>query len=126
MAGGHNVYAACVISCNFVILAMQHNWTFLGELLMALQIGSYFGTVLIQAEFSRFFLIYQFTEEYFTNIAAWLGFFLCIVFSLLLISLANSELNLCCKRCCRKRDLAASTTVPIEPKEFTVEDEYSM
>jgi len=37
----------------------------------------------------RFFLIYQFIEEYTSNVAAWAGFFLAIIASMMLMSTYN-------------------------------------
>jgi len=48
-AGGHIVYFECVLIVNLVLLRYSHNWTGWGELLIFLQVTSYFWIVYLDS-----------------------------------------------------------------------------
>lgn len=92
---GQNVFFSCVCLANLRILAQQSNFTGWGEILMLLQILSYFAVLKIENESPKFSQVYQFWEEAMTNPAAWLSFFFIITWSYHIDRFANETHRFC-------------------------------
>jgi len=75
-AGGHVVYFECVLVVNIVLLRGSHNWTGWGELLIFLQVVSFFAFVYIDSIMLNTGEIAYFFDEYLSSWTAWLGCFL--------------------------------------------------
>ena len=72
-AGGHIVYFMCVISANIVLLRSTHNWTSLVEIVVAMQVASFFVVLYLDATMLTTAEIAYFLDEYFSSPTAWLG-----------------------------------------------------
>lgn len=81
-AGGHVVYFECVLTVNIVLLRGSHNWTGWGELLIFLQVASFFVFVYIDSIMLTYGEIAYFFDEYCSSWTAWLGCFFigCLLF----------------------------------------------
>lgn len=78
MSAGQNVYVTCVIVANLTILSLTHNWTYWGELLMFMQIFSFYPIMATFAEVPIFEPIYKIMIEFLSSAPAWFGLFLAV------------------------------------------------
>ena len=72
-AGGHIVYFECVLLVNLVLLRYSHNWTGWGELLIFLQVTSYFWIVYVDTILFPTGVLAYFSDEFYSSWTAWLG-----------------------------------------------------
>jgi len=75
-AGGHIVYFECVLIANLVLLRYSHNLTGWGELLIFLQVTSFFWIVYVDTIMFPTGVIAYFSDEFYSSWTAWLGCFL--------------------------------------------------
>lgn len=73
-AGGHTVYFECVLLANIVLLRATNNWTGWGELLIFMQVTSYFWILYLDSVMFTNAISYFF-DEFFSSWTAWLGCF---------------------------------------------------
>ena len=71
-AGGHVVYFECVLLVNMVLLRQTHNFTGWNELLIFLQVSSFFWLVYLDSILLKGPIMYFF-YEYWSSKTAWLG-----------------------------------------------------
>jgi len=71
-AGGHVVYFECVLLVNLVLLRQTHNFTGWNELLIFLQVSSFFWLVYLDSILLKGPIMYFF-DEYWSSKTAWLG-----------------------------------------------------
>jgi len=71
-AGGHIVYFECVLTANFILLRSTHNFTGWCELLIFLQVTSFFWLLYLDSIWLTSPISYFF-DEFFGSLTAWLG-----------------------------------------------------
>ena len=81
-AGGHIVYFQTVFVSNFVLLRATHNFTGWNELLIFLQVTSYFWILYLDSIILTKGPIAYFFDEFMSSWTAWLG---CILIACLLV-----------------------------------------
>ena len=72
-AGGHVVYFECVLLANLVLLRSTNNFTGWGELVIFLQVVSYFVFVYLDSIILTQSAIAYFFDEFMSSVNAWLG-----------------------------------------------------
>ena len=72
-AGGHVVYFECVLIVNLVLLRYSHNLTGWGELLIFLQVTSFFWIMYLDTIVFPTGVIGYFSDEFYSSWTAWLG-----------------------------------------------------
>jgi len=78
MSAGQTVYVACVIVANLTILSLTNRWTYWGELIMLLQIFSFYPIMTTMTESMLFDTIYKLMFEFLSSFYAWLGLLLSV------------------------------------------------
>jgi len=91
-AGGHIVYFECILLVNLVLLRHSHNMTGWGELLIFLQVTSYFWLVYLDSILMVQGDIAYFSEEFYSSRTAWLG---CLLLALL-VYVEQGAYYVCC------------------------------
>jgi len=96
MAGGQNVFAACVVIVNMVILKMSHLWHWWAVVLIVLQIIAVYIYTYLQNEIlnGSSFVIWKFFMEYMNNPSAWFGLVLVVAFCMLGMTAVQSFIGL--------------------------------
>ena len=87
-AGGHIVYFECVLVANLVLLRATNNWTGWGELLIFLQVTSFFWILYLDSTILTSDISYFF-GEWLGSTTAWLGCLL--IFGLVFIEKASVD-----------------------------------